>query len=158
MELSEQVVSLELGKRLKSLGVKQDSLFYWVDAYTVIPHLEYMPNYMFSDRLSAFTVAELLSILPIRVTLTEGEPYNSFTFFMKKSFIVKGEYNPEKIELTEHYLVNYECDSTACSGHDAWIRRMLISNCVIAEENPANALAEVLIYLLENEIMELKND
>ena len=29
MKLEDQVVSLELAKKLKELGVKQESLFYW---------------------------------------------------------------------------------------------------------------------------------
>ena len=29
MKLEDQVCSLELAKKLKELGVKQDSLFYW---------------------------------------------------------------------------------------------------------------------------------
>lgn len=33
MKLEQQVVSLELAKQLKELGVKQDSLFYWDTDY-----------------------------------------------------------------------------------------------------------------------------
>ena len=32
MQLEKQVVSLELAKKLKSLGVRQESYFYWVDS------------------------------------------------------------------------------------------------------------------------------
>jgi len=64
MELSKQVTSLELSKRLKELGVKQESLFYWRNV-----------NYMGGEKIdkwiiekkgdiSAFTVAELGEMLP----------------------------------------------------------------------------------------------
>ena len=38
MTLKNQVVSLELAKRLKELGVKQESLFYWCDGKTDVGH------------------------------------------------------------------------------------------------------------------------
>ena len=66
MPLEKQVVSLELAKRLKELGVKQESLFWWVE----IPadkQLYIQPEYtakLFSPRYSAFTVAELGEMLP----------------------------------------------------------------------------------------------
>lgn len=68
MELSKQCVSLELSKRLKDLGVKQESLFKWVIDYPTE-----MKNYItsFEDeippgdkQISAFTVAELGELLP----------------------------------------------------------------------------------------------
>lgn len=40
MELKNQVVSLELAKKLKELGVKQESLFYWRLAYCVFGGFE----------------------------------------------------------------------------------------------------------------------
>ena len=64
MELSKQVCSLEQAKRLKELGVEQESLFYWTS--------DSQPDYYLrqgeitcDDDYSAFTVAELGVMLPI---------------------------------------------------------------------------------------------
>jgi len=75
MELSEQVVSLELAKKLKELGVEQDSLFeyrkfddgkdfFWSKPIFVgkIPDKLGCANVGFG-KVSAFTVAELGEIL-----------------------------------------------------------------------------------------------
>jgi hypothetical protein len=77
MKLVEQVCSLELAKRLKELGVKQESYFYWttLEYYVHIPGVQegptpcVMPGFEVDGRnkLSAFTVAELGEILPITI-------------------------------------------------------------------------------------------
>lgn len=61
MKLEQQVTSLELTKRLKELGVKQESAFYWHGGLQY-PYLVQRPNG--SDTISAFTVAELGEMLP----------------------------------------------------------------------------------------------
>jgi hypothetical protein len=72
MKLEEQVCSLDLAKRLKELGVKQESYWYWVD-WQENNHedgapkgwnLEHPPH---SDCpfVSAFTVAEFGEMLPM---------------------------------------------------------------------------------------------
>ena len=56
--LEKQVCSLELSKRLKELGVKQESYFYWCDAgigYRVVTDRYRIDE----NEYSAFTVAEL---------------------------------------------------------------------------------------------------
>lgn len=62
MKLEQQVVSLELAKQLKELGVKQDSLFYWskqVDQiHWGLEHAKYFAVDKRQD-VSAFTVSEL---------------------------------------------------------------------------------------------------
>ena len=67
MKLEQQVVSLELAKQLKELGVKQDSLFYWskqVDQiHWGLEHAKYFAVDKRQD-VSAFTVAELGEMLP----------------------------------------------------------------------------------------------
>lgn len=72
MKLENQVVSLELARKLKELGVKQESLFvmynFGKDGHYEIgqwnesaPHSYVYPN---SEIISAFTVAELGEMLP----------------------------------------------------------------------------------------------
>ena len=69
MTLEQQVVSLELAKRLKELGVRQESLFWWEvesGGYQNIITKERIsgnPSYP-ADLYCAFTVAELCSLLP----------------------------------------------------------------------------------------------
>lgn len=79
MKLEDQIVSLELAKKLKELGVKQESVFYWQVYYDGEdnPVLEYKPKSTsgwetdLGDAehpenlryFSAFTVAELLQLL-----------------------------------------------------------------------------------------------
>ena len=72
MKLEDQVCSLELAKKLKELGIKQNSLFYWcnVKNWEYKSVLRYCPENI--DRelalsgfaISAFTVAELGEMLP----------------------------------------------------------------------------------------------
>lgn len=66
MKLEDQVISLELAKRLKELGVKQESLFVWY-IKMVIPVVIYLPtvarNKEDDETASAFTVAEILSVI-----------------------------------------------------------------------------------------------
>jgi len=64
MKLENQVVSLELAKKLKELGVKQESLFWWVEKEEG-QMLEYEPSIVCERDCSAYTVAELGEILPV---------------------------------------------------------------------------------------------
>ena len=68
MELEKQVCNLELAQKLKKLGVKQESLFYWRSNAIGKPNGE--PYYLadnhvgFTHYMSAFTVGELLHLMP----------------------------------------------------------------------------------------------
>lgn len=72
MKLEEQVISLELAKKLKELGVKQESHFYWVEMYEEPAQLFDLswaldPRRLANEQyrnVSAFTVAELGEMLP----------------------------------------------------------------------------------------------
>lgn len=67
MKLEQQVCSLELAKKLKELGCRQESAFYW-NEYKVSKdpkkwqyHLQ--PDFREKRSTAAFTVAELLNML-----------------------------------------------------------------------------------------------
>ena len=74
MKLEDQVCSLELAKRLKELGVKQDSLFWYKRWIPEKGSTYFMPEWKLSlyskstvneyEYISAFTVAELGEMLP----------------------------------------------------------------------------------------------
>jgi hypothetical protein len=78
MKLENQVVSLELAKKLKELGVKQESYFWWYPEHqqllsdntlSTVPTMLVDRNYRRGtspngDFVSAFTVAELGEMLP----------------------------------------------------------------------------------------------
>lgn len=72
MKLELQVCSLELAKKLKELGVKQDSLWYWVQEKAFPKNVSVFYKRDLPDEIdinafhiySAFTVAELGELLP----------------------------------------------------------------------------------------------
>lgn len=81
MELKDQCVSLELAKKLKELGFKQESLFYWVLFHGGVGkgHSDYERSAIWElrtkegslnfqeSRCPAYTVAELGEMLPQKV-------------------------------------------------------------------------------------------
>lgn len=65
MKLEDEVTNLSLSKKLKELGVKQESLFTWTDdPGGGNPYLVYQQDKNFGYHYSAFSVAELGEMLP----------------------------------------------------------------------------------------------
>ena len=115
MDLSKQVISLELAQKLKDLGVKQESLFCWK------PDGGWHLSQKFGQHsISAFTVAELGDIL----------------------------------SSTSYNWQNAKYDHEAAKG------RWFISDYsnklpVQVEETEADARAKMLVYLIENKLINL---
>lgn len=65
MKLEYQVCSLELSKKLKELGVKQESLFCWTNNID----LEFLPSDSRNNKvcIAAFTTSELGEMLPAMI-------------------------------------------------------------------------------------------
>jgi hypothetical protein len=128
MKLEEQVCSLELSQKLKDLGIKQKSLYFWQTWHecndtagsiewelTDSPHIH--PR---SEVYSAFTVAELNLLLPDRfVTYRENERYRG---------------------------------AWPCS------RRDLLGKLYADSDTEADARAKMVIYLIVNDVKNIEKD
>ena len=134
MKLEDQVTSLELSKRLKELGVNQESLFYWThlngeDFLMIVKDFEgeSIPKDRKDEFTSAFTVAELGEMLP------DNEKYRDEYWQLTMSKWPSG------------YSVDYMNDfhRTLDCGQPK-------------DEFLANALAKMLIYLLEQSLITSK--
>lgn len=141
MELKQQCVSLELAKKLKELGVKQESLFYWkfsngmlekvsnidIDTELVYGKQPQKPKTLGTwDTCSAFTVAELGEMLPTHINKEKEKFYlhctgskglkEWYVFYMSEE-----DYNPHL--------------------------------CSFLADTEVDARAKCLIYLLENNLI-----
>lgn len=131
MKLENQVVSLEYAKKLKELGVKQESIYYWRSvsnntapepenwyySHHIVPSDEPVPEHFNNARLrfcSAFTVAELGNLIST----------------------VKG----------------IRLDSTRHTTMDEWSIAISETERIYADTE-ADARAKMLIYLLENNLI-----
>ncbi len=149
MNLESQVCSLELSKKLLTLGVNSTSFF----AYFVDPShygMKWEVNKQIGNvGVPAYTAAELGEMLPNNIIIPGAEPFESYRLSITRFNSVDEEMN-----IIRNYIVNYECDSTHCFGEEAWLRRKLTSN--IYDPNLANAMGKMLIYLIENKLIEIK--
>lgn len=124
MNIEQQVCSLELAKRLKELGVKQESLFYWfrnIGLRFYPAQKETIKHFNLKYSTSAYTVAELGEMLPVKI--------NEYDLFIKKFCY------DNKVE----WSIGYNGNHILCSCNT---------------DTEANARAKMLIYLLENKLIE----
>lgn len=129
MQLEKQVCSLDLAKRLKELGVKQESLFYRVKSNIAEGWFYHMWNSPMNDveeKVSAFTVAELGEMLPMEIW---SEHRDTDYLWCWKS------------------LKHYSCGYGILDDNN--IDYMTICDA----ETEADARAKMLIYLVENKLI-----
>ena len=140
MPIGNQVCSLELSKKLLSLGVKQNSYFYWRQInsnegkeYTGI----HCPSHPLLSDISAFSVYELMELLPPYIDTKNNEPFNTFGFNLIKC-------SSHNIQ----YICNYHCDCSQFDSGSPYFALKLIKHNIY-DENLADCLAKTLIYLIE---------
>lgn len=76
MKLEQQVCTLEQAKRLKELGVKQDSIFYWIETYiNRTRKFKVLPKY----NEDGFDLVENESLQGIISGTSKNECYSAFT-------------------------------------------------------------------------------
>ncbi len=131
MKIEQQVTSLELSKRLQKLEVKQESLFYW---WSLLKN-----EYILKIKEELFSKTELFAAV--------GSCYSAFTaseLLEMLPVFIQG-YNQLTIQKCNNgFETFYSCSRTEL-GFDS------------KDECLTNSLAKMLIYLLENKLMELKN-
>ena len=133
MKLEAQVCSLDLAKRLKELGVKQESHFVWNIGMMGGKYLQIGCSPSAKECWSAFTVAEMGEMLPSTIELPFSEADGGGTYVQwlasdKRSGKHEGEwmvsYGDEGVSELEQYALT-----------------------------EADARAKCLIYLIENNII-----
>lgn len=159
MQLEHQVVSLELAKKLKELGVKQDAYCQW---FRFSDRPDGSEHWVFDDgcrmgsgitkdaeRYSAFTVTEIGNMLPRRIC----EPDQKLSgetgkCYLLREIFLSDDYANENI--TTGYQLQYgDSKAKVQSGH------ALNSAGIYYIGNEADARAKMLIYLLENKLINL---
>lgn len=137
MDVESEVCSLELSKKLEELGVDHDALFYYLNIdgegkYYVYYNEDMPEDYEYEGvPISAFTSAELGKLLPFLIE------WQNHTCYLGSMF------GYTKFGYTANVHYHYH------DGED-------IIAFDFADENEANARAQMLIYLIENKLMEIK--
>lgn len=142
MKLEDQVCSLELAIRLKELGAKQESLFYWFECPVEYKYVIGNPN---KDWLnySAFTVAELGAMLPFTIKMNE---WHGIKFDKPRTF-----YLHALIGYTDHgYSPVISYDYYIYEDAEELDETQMIVGPDFTDDNEANCRAKMLIFLLEN--------
>lgn len=129
MKLEDQVCSLELSKKLKELGLNQDTYWYWgnlatQDDFQLLPH--HAGIGISTKTFAAFTVAELGEMLPSVIT----DKNEGFVLDQAKSRQIVGGY---ALLYRNHGNILHS----------------------IVADTEANARAKMLCYLLENKLITL---
>ena len=135
MTLEQQVTSLELSKKLKKLGVKQESAFVWMKCSPPGEgfFLHFCDYDMRTDDIPAFTVAELLNLLPGEITAPHGRAFLTYTRILST--------NEHLFDYT--YITSNEYDGTTAIEFET------------EDVNAADNLANLFIFLLEHKLITL---
>lgn len=158
MELSKQVCALEYAKRLKELGLKQGSHFYY-HWYKKNRDYEDIRIEILTDQAeefddgkwklkvySAFTLSELLEYFPEYLEDDKGNIFEFELFVTDPIYKIDDDCNSIQISPRE-YTIGYSFINIESYKNVKHYK---------TNSNPANAAAELLIYLLEKGL--LKND
>lgn len=162
MKLEDQVTSIELSKRLKELGVKQESIFVWEWFNDTFYGVKYFPFVVVPSQFngyktySAFTVAELIEMLPAWIDTKLDEEFNNLYLEIIK-----------RKTLYIQYIARYICYSIPSEEIDNPYFKVLstlksydekLVELKFYDEKLADCLAKMLICLLENKLLELNDE
>lgn len=150
MKLEDQVVSLELAKKMKELGFPQHSSFYWQRSWHDKPY-KFNPGGSWETadqdgRISAYTVAELGDLLPDYIPNLG----NLFISFAKTDHTNLEKHEKPWVNISFWY---WSVPKNYKAGQELkWETHHLVQ-----AESEADARAQMLIYLKENGLLEEDN-
>jgi hypothetical protein len=124
--IENHVVNFELSKRLHDLGIRRDSIFYWFGIKEKKIAQRCSSSDFDGSFISAYTASEILEMLP--ETIIAGRKMDREHIFELKK--INGK-------ISVCYTDN---------GYELGEQR---------EINPSNSLAKMLIYLVENKLVEV---
>lgn len=132
----QQVTSQKLSERLRDLGVLQQSLFWWqvcADGTTELRYGKTTTNYGIpvQEHYAAFTGTELGELLPLGIQLQKGRKRITRDIYHTVRFSMFHQYNP--VDADKKYLLRGSFHA----------------------DTEAEARARCLIYLIENNLIEL---
>jgi hypothetical protein len=138
MKLEDIVTSLELSKKLKELGVKQESFLYWVKLkhdFDLFFYQESVFDIPQGESCSAYTAAELFNLLPRFIYSQHA--HAKFFLEISKDAASGADGRDARVK-----YYSSDCDD-------------YLYDAIFVDENFANALAKMLIYLIENNLIKL---
>lgn len=132
MKLSKQVTSVELSNELHKLGVIEPSIYFreWTGAKEDEIEMWEKPDYC-PDNVNCYTLAELFKLLPVGFYLGKDREY----YYCGASSEYLPDTNPKLAD--KLYEMDIEIDQEQTED----------------EENPADCVAKMIIYLLENKLI-----
>lgn len=144
MTIEQQVVSLELSKKLKELGVKQESLFYWVKGIEVadFPEGDDYESW-FSERAKVITRKRAESVIHIKDSGDwDEEDTKSVDYYAAFTVAELGEMIGPKHGHMPAYNSNWD---------HGWYTKDFSET--IHEKTEADARAKILICLIEQGLL-----
>lgn len=143
IKFEDQLCSLEQAKKLKELGVKQESHFYWAGIksdYKIFWCMDGIFDTGVEEKYSAFGSAELLIMLPPSIKIIEYESIREYDLVFRKYL--------KYLSIKEFYSASYE--DTVLDCFDNIDRKILIEKENIC---PAKVLSDLIIEALENKLI-----
>ena len=141
MKLEQQVVSLELAKKMKELGFEQESYLYWVNVKSTQPQSDVnfwgiwrgMKDEILgvdvSKNISAYTVAELGEMLPAEVWLLNEPPFKKQYLLTINRYTKSNDWSVSYVRKDDQDFIDERA------------------------KTEADARAKMLIYLKENNLI-----
>lgn len=165
------VTSLDISTKLCDLGVKQESIWCWFPTDDLLD--QDAPGYKLvndgnnpirkeflesHNLISAFVVEELFDILPFEFFRDETRKFMSYNeeIAQEKEFVIKHRYTLklQKIPASHDY---WYCWATG-RAYDNFGLAVCETSFSEGDNSAANAAAKMLIYLIENKLIELPED